>query len=31
MGPMTGVMAPMAAGLSDDDMQAVADYAVTLK
>ncbi|MBF6058448.1 c-type cytochrome [Thiomicrorhabdus sp. HH1] len=31
MGPMTGVMAPMAAGLSEEDMQAVAEYVVTLK
>jgi cytochrome c553 len=31
MGPMTGMMAPMAAGLSADDMQAVAEYVVTLK
>lgn len=26
VGPMTGMMAPMAAGLSEDDMQAVAEY-----
>ncbi|BBP45753.1 hypothetical protein THMIRHAS_11260 [Thiosulfatimonas sediminis] len=26
VGPMTGMMAPMAAGLSDGDMQAVAEY-----
>ncbi len=31
LGPMTGMMAPMAAGLSTDDMQAVAEYVVTLK
>lgn len=31
MGPMTGMMAPMAAGLTADDMQAIAEYVVTLK
>ncbi len=31
MGPMTGMMAPMAAGLTVDDMQAIAEYVVTLK
>jgi len=31
MGPMTGMMAPMAAGLSVDDMKAIAEYVVTLK
>ncbi|WP_019556542.1 c-type cytochrome [Thiomicrorhabdus arctica] len=31
MGPMTGMMAPMAAGLSEDDMKAIAEYVVTLK
>lgn len=30
IGPMTGMMAPMAAGLSDEDMQAVAEYVNTL-
>ncbi|NPA71705.1 MAG: cytochrome c [Gammaproteobacteria bacterium] len=31
MGPMTGMMAPMAAGLSTDDMKAISEYVVTLK
>ncbi|WP_321323780.1 c-type cytochrome [Thiomicrorhabdus sp.] len=30
MGPMTAMMAPMASGLSDDDMKAIADYVTTL-
>ncbi|CAN8139085.1 Cytochrome c domain-containing protein [uncultured Thiomicrorhabdus sp.] len=30
VGPMTGMMAPMASGLSDDDMQAVAEYVNSL-
>ncbi|MDG6772817.1 c-type cytochrome [Thiomicrorhabdus sp. ZW0627] len=30
MGAMTAMMAPMASGLSDDDIQAVADYISTL-
>ncbi len=31
MGPMTGMMAPMAASLTADDMKAIAEYVVTLK
>ncbi len=31
MGPMTGMMAPMAASLTAEDMQAIAEYVVTLK
>ena len=31
LGPMTGMMAPMAAGLTADDMKAIAEYVVTLK
>lgn len=31
VGPMTGMMAPMAASLTTDEMQAIADYVVTLK
>jgi len=31
LGAMTGMMAPMAAGLSDAEIQAVSNYAVTLK
>lgn len=30
MGPMTGMMAPMAAGLSADDMTAIAEYVTSL-
>ncbi|MGM0541219.1 MAG: c-type cytochrome [Pseudomonadota bacterium] len=30
VGPMTGMMAPMAASLTTDEMQAIADYVVTL-
>lgn len=30
LGPMTGMMAPMAAGLSTAEMQAIADYVTTL-
>jgi len=30
MGPMTAMMAPMASGLSEDDMKAIADYVTTL-
>ena len=30
VGPMTGMMAPMAAGLSADDMKAIAEYVTTL-
>ena len=29
LGPMTGMMAPMAAGLSTDDMKAIAEYVIT--
>ncbi|HHS99802.1 MAG TPA: c-type cytochrome [Thiomicrospira sp.] len=31
MGPMTGMMAPMAAGLSTDDMKSIAEYVTALK
>lgn len=31
LGPMTGMMAPMASGLTSDDMKAIAEYVVTLK
>ncbi|MEA1990159.1 MAG: cytochrome c [Pseudomonadota bacterium] len=30
VGPMTGMMAPMAAGLSADDMKVIAEYVTTL-
>ncbi|BCN93564.1 hypothetical protein THMIRHAM_13490 [Thiomicrorhabdus immobilis] len=30
MGPMTGMMAPMATGLSSDDMKSIAEYVITL-
>lgn len=30
MGPMTGMMAPMAAGLSSEDMKAISEYVTTL-